>query len=208
MPDYTVEQGDCIWSIAKGAGLPPETIWNHPNNAELKNKRVNPNILFPGDIVFVPDLTIREDPRGTDQLHKFQKKSFTAKLCIRLLDDDDPRANEKYTLIVNGARLSGQTDGDGFLEQRIPADAREGELLLKDGSEQHTIQLGYLDPIDEIAGIQGRLQNLGFYGGEIDGEMSDATVAAIMGFQSDQQIDQTGEADSATKSALKAAYLS
>jgi N-acetylmuramoyl-L-alanine amidase len=206
MPDYTVQQGDCIWSIAKTAGLPPLTIWNHPNNAALKSSRKNPNILYPGDTVFIPDLNPGTFSKPTDQQHKFQVNGSTAKLRLRLLDNQKPRSGESYTLNVNGKKLSGQTDGDGWLEQMIPADAMEAQLLLNGGAEKHILKLGSLDPVDQVTGIQARLQNLGLYMGEVDGEMDDETTAALIGFQNKNNLQATGEADSATQAALQSAH--
>jgi N-acetylmuramoyl-L-alanine amidase len=206
MPEYRVHQGDCIWSIAKTAGLLPMTIWNHPNNSALKAKRKDPNILFPGDVVFVPGLAAAEFVRPVDRTHKFQLDGFRAKLRIRLLDDGAPRADEKYTLNVGGKRTNGQTDSNGWITENVSAHAKEGMLFLQDGHEQYPIRLGELDPVDEVSGIQARLRNLGFYGGDIDGEMDDATSAAISLFQKDNQLEETGAADSATQAALKSAY--
>ena len=36
-------------------------------------------------------------------------------------------------------------------------------LLIAINQEEITINFGYMDPIDEISGVQRRLQNLGFY---------------------------------------------
>ena len=55
MPDYPVKQGDSLASIAFDHGLFWQSVWNHPNNARLKQQRGSPNILKPGDVVFVPD---------------------------------------------------------------------------------------------------------------------------------------------------------
>jgi LysM repeat protein len=43
---YTVKQGDHLSSIAHEYGFPDyQTIWNHADNAQLKQKRKNPNVL-------------------------------------------------------------------------------------------------------------------------------------------------------------------
>ncbi|MGB9698788.1 MAG: LysM peptidoglycan-binding domain-containing protein [Thermodesulfobacteriota bacterium] len=55
MPEYTVKQGDCLSSIGEKYGIFWEKIWNQPKNDKLKEKRKNPNILYPGDVIFIPD---------------------------------------------------------------------------------------------------------------------------------------------------------
>ena len=53
---YTVRQGDYLSKISSENGFFDHTIiWNHPNNAELKEKRQNPSVLYPGDQLFIPD---------------------------------------------------------------------------------------------------------------------------------------------------------
>jgi hypothetical protein len=45
---YTVRQGDHLSKIAKAFGFSDyHTIWDHPNNGDLKQKRQNPNVLLP-----------------------------------------------------------------------------------------------------------------------------------------------------------------
>ena len=72
---YKVVQSDCIDSISFNYGFMPDTIWNHPTNAELKQKRQNPNILFPGDVVVIPDKTVKEELGTTEQRHRFRRRS-------------------------------------------------------------------------------------------------------------------------------------
>ena len=87
MKRHQVKQGDCISSIAEENGFFWETVWNHPENKELKELREDPNILFPGDIVFVPDIRPKEVSEPTNQVHKYQVKNAPAKLTLRILKD-------------------------------------------------------------------------------------------------------------------------
>ncbi|HUA57267.1 MAG TPA: hypothetical protein VML19_00835, partial [Verrucomicrobiae bacterium] len=79
---YEVQDGDCIGSIAFSRGFDWDTLWNHPENAALKAKRRDPNILLAGDIVYIPDLSLRQQPCATDERHTFQLKSIPANLQL------------------------------------------------------------------------------------------------------------------------------
>ena len=83
--DYTVTSGDCFNSISYDRGFFWETLWNHGKNAELKSKRKDPNILKEGDVVHIPDLTVKEEQGATEQRHKFKLKGVPAKLKIRVM---------------------------------------------------------------------------------------------------------------------------
>ena len=135
-----------------------------------------------GGPVFIPDLTIKEVDRPTDKLHRFVRKGLLASFTITLLDLGLPRANERYTLIVNGRSKEGHTDGNGTLTEKIPPDARDGLLLLGEEQEEITIHFGYVDPIEEISGVKGRLRNLGFYYGKIDDELTPETTWRLPNF--------------------------
>jgi hypothetical protein len=202
MPTYTANQGDSIPSIAKDQGFFWKTIWNHGNNASLKSKRKNPNVLFPGDEVFIPELETKSESRGTDASYKFKRKGEPVKLKLKLLKSDGkPRSNEAYVLTVNGKDLKGNTDGDGVLKQFIPNDAKSGMLKLNNGKECFPVRIGALDPIGEISGIQQRLSNLGFDCAE-SGTLDDATRRALSNFQAQNSLEVTGKADDATKGKL------
>ena len=56
MPSHRVKQGECLTSIAARYGFADwRAIYQHPNNAELRKKRPNPSLLFPGDALFIPE---------------------------------------------------------------------------------------------------------------------------------------------------------
>ena len=87
MPNYTVKQGDCISSIAQKHGLFWDKVWNHPKNSRLKEQRKKPSILYPGDVVFVPDKDKKEESGATEQRHRFRKKGAPAKLRLRIMEE-------------------------------------------------------------------------------------------------------------------------
>ncbi|MBX7174325.1 MAG: peptidoglycan-binding protein [Pyrinomonadaceae bacterium] len=204
--NYQVKQGDCISSIAFEHGFFPDTIWNHPDNAELKEKRQDPNILMPGDVVIVPDKRIKEVSEPTNQVHKFKCKNTPEKFKIQLLMDEGPRANEEYELEIEDLKFSGTTNSEGKLEQSIPPNAKKGKLTLKKDGTVFELRLGNLNPSDEITGAQGRLRNLGFYFGPIDGKLSDELEIAIQEFQFAHDIEPDGELNLSTKDALEQEY--
>lgn len=206
--NYQVKQGDCISSIAFEHGFFADTIWNHPNNAELKKKRVDMNVLMPGDVVFIPDKRLKEVSEPTDQVHKFRCKNTPEKLKLQLLIENEPRADEEYELEIDELKFTGKTDSQGRLEQSIPPDAKQGKLLFKKGEEVYQLMLGHLNPHDEITGAQGRLRHLGFYFGSIDGKISPELTHALQEFQISQDLEPNGELDEQTKNALKESYQS
>jgi len=203
MPTVTVSLGDSIPSLAKDNGFFPDTIWNHPQNAGLRAKRKSQNQLFPGDEVFIPDLRKGSETRSTDGTHKFHRKGVPAKLVLQLKKLGQPRKNEKYVLVVDGTSYNGTLDGDGKLQQFIPPDARGGQLILSGGKEIIPIRIGDLNPIEELSGVQQRLNNLGLFCGNEDGTLDDQTTAAIRTFQQKNGLPVTGQADGATKAKLQ-----
>jgi hypothetical protein len=202
MPNYTVKQGDCLASIAYRHGLFWEKVWNHPQNAKLKEKRKDPNILYPGDVLFVPKKEEKQESGATEKRHRFQLKGVPEKLYIQLLDGDKPKANEIYILEIDGKMMSDKTDANGRLRHSISPIAKKGRLWVGEEQDEYILNLGYLDPIDEITGIQARLNNLGFDCGRIDGLMGPKTKAALRQFQKWRSLPTSGEIDEKTRNEL------
>lgn len=52
---YTVVKGDNLTFIARRFGVKHwRDLYNHPKNAEFRHKRPNPNLIYPGDQLFIP----------------------------------------------------------------------------------------------------------------------------------------------------------
>src|SRR5262249_17842677 len=100
--DYVVQSGDCMESIAYEHGFLAKTLWNLPENAELRNHR-EPNVLLPGDRVTIPPIRLREEDRPTDQRHRFRLLGPPCQFRLRFLDDkQQPRSGVPYVLTIDG----------------------------------------------------------------------------------------------------------
>jgi hypothetical protein len=198
---HTVDEGECLSSISFDSGFFVDTLWNHPDNAQLKELRKDPTVLMAGDVVSIPDKREGKKSISTGARHSFKRKGVPAKFKTRLLIGSEPRKNLAYTLLVDGKVLSGQTDGDGVIEQSIPPSATSATLVLRDGDveERYEIALGHMDPISEPSGVQARLQALGFTGGDPD----EGARQAVRAFQRHHGLDPSGELDDATRDKLK-----
>jgi N-acetylmuramoyl-L-alanine amidase len=207
---YTAKKSDCFESIAKKFGFGDyKVIYDHPKNAELKQKRPKPNLLAAGDKVFIPDKEVKEESCATEQKHSFQ--IITKKVKLRLVLKDDKGnffADKKYELKVAKKLFQGSTDGKGFIEQEIPADAVKGQLKLFTEDEKLKVltwdlALGSLDPVETDLGVQGRLRNLGFYYGSLTGRIDDRTKAAVEAYQSKNSMTPNGTVDDALRGKLR-----
>jgi N-acetylmuramoyl-L-alanine amidase len=65
------------------------------------------------------------------------------------------------------------------------------------------LQIGHLDPVEETTGIQGRLNNLGFDCGEVDGIIGPQTEAAVRAFQDEHSLEADGIPGPKTQAKLK-----
>ena len=199
---YTVGRGDSITSIAKQHGYLWSTIWNHGNNAELKSKRANPNQLVEGDELFLPPKGSKGVSKPVDATHKFKIKGEPARLKLKLESLGEARKNEDYTLAFGDIIVHGKTDDLGRIDEIIQGDVKVAKLMLNNATETYNIDVGGLDPITEITGMQHRLSNLGYECKGDRGEIGDATRKALLAFQRKEGLDETGEIDDATRARL------
>jgi hypothetical protein len=201
-----VVSGDSIPSIADDSGHFWETVWNFPDNAELKSKRKNPNILAPGDEVSVPPIRLKDFPCGTDARHSFKRKGVPNKIKIQLFQFGEPRKNEDYVLIIDDDIIKGKTDGDGIIEKFVKPSAKGGVLRLDGGKEEYPVRIGHLNPIDTTSGVKQRLNNLGYSCGDESNDDSEQFKQALVQFQNDQKIEPTGQLDAASRAKLQSIH--
>jgi len=198
-------------SLADLTGHFWQTIWDDPANKELKETRENPETLLPGDKVTIPDLREKAESRETDLIHTFKRKGVPVKVVFTVAEqgaDGKVFSDKFYILKVGKRRYEGKTDQDGKLEHWVAPSAKSGELTVDINEDGYPpwltweIGVGMLGPADTRQGATDRLRNLGYL--SEDGESSEATLeSAVSRFQSDAGLEQTGNLDSETTTALE-----
>lgn len=195
--NYTVQQGDCLSSLGYKFKIPWKKIWDHGSNSALKQKRKNPDVIFPGDVVFIPEKSLKEETGATNQKHKFKLKLEKIWLRMRLLEEDKPRKNLAYTLIIGSQEIKGATDGNGKLEQKISPSYKEA--WLKTNEDIYHLQLGFLDPAEENSGVEQRLQNLGFLGTD---KSAGKVSSSVKEFKKKNGLGESEEVNDSTRNKL------
>jgi hypothetical protein len=211
MPFHDVKQGETLLGLAVANGLESwEDILGRPENADLKKKRADPGILKAGDRVFIPNREMCHSPSAVDAKHTF--KVGRPKAWIRLAVKDAAGAayaGKRYELAAGGTTVTGELPADGVIEQAVPIDTTEGKLTVwidGEASQVWDLKIGWMDPADEVSGVQARLNNLGFDCGEPDGVLDDDTKAAVSAFQVLTCLEATGEIDDAFREKLLSFY--
>ncbi|MEW6367261.1 MAG: peptidoglycan-binding domain-containing protein [Acidobacteriota bacterium] len=205
-----MKQGECFESIAFKYGFNWETLWAHPQNQRLREKSKTPNIVMPGDEIYIPEKRAKSEAGATEQSHRFKLKGVPSKVQLRMVDSAGKiRAGLSYVMeIQDGPTYRGKIPADGWIRHSIPPNAKTARLEVTDNvvTEEYVLQLGGLDPIYEVTGIQQRLKNLGYDLDDAPGAFGPATEAAICSFQTAHGLTETGEADKRTLDKLLEVY--
>lgn len=208
---HIVSQGEHLPSIAKRYGFSDwKTIYDHPKNKDLKDKRPNPNILYPGDQVFIPKKEFKQSDIQSGKKFTIKMKSLVAKLAIVMKKEDEkPFANVKYKIKIGERTTNGSTDGDGKITMEVDPDVTDIDLTLlldekdPEATVRRRLKVGYLDPIDEITGMQARLNNLGYQAGSIPDANDPRFRSAVEEFQCDHKLKVDGVCGPKTQAKLK-----
>lgn len=185
---YLAELDDSVPKIAREAGVPWETVWNHPKNAELRATR-HPQVLRKGDRVFVPAPEQKQVDVAVGNRHYFTKLAAFETLRVQLLLDGAKRKPEFWRLEVEGCppvqedkgkrtgpdptatEFGARIDTGGMLAATVPGWANRATLLVAwradpRGSERRTaaiaLQFRWLAPHSDPLGASQRLRNLGY----------------------------------------------
>jgi len=206
---HTVEQGEYLGVIAKEYGFASySTIWEHDNNAALRDLRKNPNILLPGDQVFIPDKQSKQAEIKTGKQTRFKVRQD--KMLLRLVLEEvfgEPLANATCQVTVDGKTEDLTTDASAVLEFEVSPSAQSIQLVVKEEGNQLQgiaipLKLGHLDPVDEQTGQIARLNNLGYFAGPLDQVDEKLLRSAIEEFQCDLALQVDGKCGPKTQAKL------
>lgn len=203
---HRVLQGETTSRLAYEHGLFWQTVWHHPQNANLRKLRSHHNVLYPGDEVFIPDVEPKTVAAATEKRHRFVRKGVPERLNLQFFDlEGKPCANAPYLLTIDGKHTRGNLDAQGWLRVPIPPNARQGKIRVGRKGELAVcdLDLGELDPVTETTGVQARLKNLGFYDGPVDGEPSDELLRAVAEFREKTGLPEGNEIDDAFRRKLE-----
>ena len=70
---YKVKKGECLATIAKDKQFYDwKTIYDDSDNEELKKRRPNPNVLYPGDWIVIPAKEQKAETCAVEEAHRFR----------------------------------------------------------------------------------------------------------------------------------------
>ncbi len=204
----TITRGETIVTIALGHGFFPQTVWRHEKNAPLRESGRDIHHLAEGDRVFVPDPIAKEVSVPSGRRYRFRRRGIPETVRIRLATASGrPRGGLRYILYVDGCcPLNGITDAGGTLTHHVPPLTESGRLVVTselNRIENYDLLFSHLEPAAVTAGIQQRLNRLGFVCGRDDGVMDFKTQRALAGFQKQQKLFPSGAPDVDTRAALE-----
>ncbi|MEJ2044302.1 MAG: contractile injection system protein, VgrG/Pvc8 family [Reinekea sp.] len=123
--------------------------------------------------------------------------------------DGQPIANARAVLTLGEETQELTSDESGRIRQVLTnTTMNEAHLDVYSDADSDTpahrlrIQLGALDKINSVNGIQSRCNHLGFDCGPVDGHLGEKTQTALTAFQAKNGLAETGEPDEATLSQL------
>jgi hypothetical protein len=162
---YVIKQGDHLALLAYKFGFDADTVWNDPKNAQLRQLRPNRNLLWPTDILYIPDQNVPPVMKNltTGTTNSFVSTAPMTTLSIAFVGSTPTSYASRAYTIQELDQLTGlATDGNGVAKFQVPVTLQIATLVFSDTGESYAFSIGEMDPINTLSGIFKRLQNLGY----------------------------------------------
>ncbi len=215
MATHRFGEGEWIGSIAARHDVPAwQILWRDAGNASLRKRR-DPNLLLEGDEIAIPpagaakevaetSLRIRVATGKKNKLAWYDKDRFRVRV-VRVKEYIDLFGAIPFSLTVGDQEVSGEITAEGqTLEVVLERTVTSGTLDL--GGHSITLHIGGLGPLDSVAGIQGRVTNLGWDAGPVDNVDGPRTKRGVKLFQAHSGIKVDGIVGGVTRRTAKKNY--
>jgi len=199
---HIVKAGENLARIAKQYKIANwRDLYHHPDNSALRQLRPDPNMLFQGDQIIIPQQQQQKATIRTGAKHRFEiRQCEPQKLTFRLTDcAGNPQEKIPVVYTLNGVQQTRFSDRQGKLEIQLPdpdIDEFPMDIFADPESDQPTHQYlvkpSHLAPVQEVAGVQARLNSLGHDCGIADGIYGNKTKAGIESFEKANGMKVTG----------------
>jgi N-acetylmuramoyl-L-alanine amidase len=208
MPVHKVNRGEWMGGIAAAHGHRSwKPVWEHPRNRKLQRRR-DPNLLVEGDRVYVPKPEPKKDDGGTDSAHKFRVKVEEDKLILRFVEIDiylQLFGPIDYRIKVGRHEKVGELTKEGEqIKMPLPISVEKASLWIEEF--EYVLEIGGLDPLRRLSGMQARINNLGWDAGPVDNALGRLTKRGTRDFQGFYKIGVDGKIGSETRGKIEKVY--
>ena len=206
---HIIQQGETLPLIARHHGFLDWTVLEDlPENSELF-ETCDEAMLCPGMLLFIPDLDMTKADVSTGAHYDFRIPAAQAHVALCLLDGaSNPIHDFPVSIHLNDeVDLFSQetTSAQGTICLEVPPSTTKLRLILDtpkwtsdtplipqagrslpfDRRWERSLNLGHMNPPTVTSGLHARLQNLGYYFGDVDDDYNAETRLAIYRFKLD-----------------------
>jgi hypothetical protein len=162
MQPFVIRQGDYLMKLAYSFGFDADAVWNDDKNTDLRKVRPDHNILYPGDVLYVPEKSGNAVATAlvTGATNDFATSAPVVMIAVRFTGQG---LGSQPCSVRELDSLTGlTTDADGLLSFSAPVTLETITISLDALSIDCACLVGGLDPIATASGVYQRLQNLGY----------------------------------------------
>ncbi|MFO0548748.1 MAG: peptidoglycan-binding domain-containing protein [Polyangiaceae bacterium] len=208
---YIIRRGDHLQALAFERGATVDEVWNHASNDKLRALRASPDVLSPGDVIYLPISKLSGASLRKQSTNQYQATVPLQRLELELRFTGCELAPETPGCTVDpasGARVTKEEVGESASpSQKIVRVTLECPITTKtilldvvNFERKYQLVVGDVDPSTTVAGVAKRLENLGYL--TSGGPIEEADVPrAVKAFQRAAGLPE-GELDQATRDAL------
>src|SRR6187399_3422511 len=123
MKPYVIKQGDYLSKLAYQMGFDMTVVWEASENEEIRTKRPCKDVLYPGDVLYIPDVEPKEESVSGGGSNGYGANVPLTTVELEFVDDTGkPLADQTCEVqgLSGGSTESKTTDGSGILKLEVP----------------------------------------------------------------------------------------